>query len=43
MPTAQFLDIVNASKVEAAIAAFHFSLTDTQFEALKDFASRMNP
>jgi hypothetical protein len=43
IPLADFLDIVNAKKVEVQVSTYQFALTGEQLEALKDFASRMNP
>lgn len=43
VPTAQFLNIASAQKVQATISDKDFVFTDEQLEALRDLASRMNP
>jgi hypothetical protein len=43
LPVNEFLQIVNAKKVEGKLCNSEFVLTDEQMEALRDVASRMQP
>jgi hypothetical protein len=40
---AEFLQIVNANKVEVKLCNTEFALTSAEMNALRDFASRMRP
>ncbi|HEY0006375.1 MAG TPA: hypothetical protein VGB17_16455 [Pyrinomonadaceae bacterium] len=43
LPLADFLKIINSKSVQMKLGRFDFSLAQDHLEALRDFASRMNP
>lgn len=43
IPTAAFLQIVNAKELEMQVGVYEMKLGDMQLDALRDFTSRMNP
>lgn len=43
IPLEDCLELVNAKVVEGQLFSTEFKLTNEQLEALRDFASRMNP